>query len=121
GSSLAIDLHDVSTLGDVISQINAVDPAKLSAAISGDGNQSVLNDLTAGGNNFSVANGVVGTAATDLGLVDNTSSATINGTRLTSGLRDTLLASLNGGKGLGQLGQIQFTDRNGGSATVDLS
>jgi flagellar hook-associated protein 2 len=121
GSSLAVDLHDVSTLGDVVTQINAVDPAKLSAAISADGTRIQLTDLTAGGSNFSVANGVVGTAASDLGLVASTSGATISGGKLASGLRDTLLSSLKGGQGLGTLGQIQITNRNGGTATVDLS
>jgi flagellar hook-associated protein 2 len=45
----------------------------------------------------------------------------ITGQRLISGLRDTLLASLNGGQGYGTLGQIQITDRNGVSAAVNLA
>jgi flagellar hook-associated protein 2 len=121
GSSLAIDLANVNTLGDVVTQINAASPTKLSAAISADGNRIQLTDLTAGGDNFSVANGVVGTTATDLGLVATTSGATISGDRLASGLRDSLLSRLNGGKGFGDLGQIEITNRNGASATVDLS
>jgi flagellar hook-associated protein 2 len=121
GSSLAIDLKDAATLGDVVTQINAADPAKLSAAISADGTRLQLTDLTAGANNFSVANGVVGTAASDLGLAATTSGATISGGKLAPGLRDTLLSSLNGGQGLAGLGQIQITNRNGASATVNLA
>ncbi len=121
GASLAIDLHDAVTLGDVLTQINAAAPTKLSAAISADGNRIELADLTVGVSDFAVANGVTGTAATDLGIATTTTGATIAGSRLVSGLRDTLLASLNGGAGVGTLGQIQITDRNGGAATIDLA
>jgi flagellar hook-associated protein 2 len=121
GSSLAIDLKDATTLGEVIEQINAADPAKLSAAISADGNRIELTDLTVGANDFAVANGAASTAATDLGVAATTSGATITGERLISGLRDTLLASLNGGQGFGALGQIQITDRDGVAATVDVA
>jgi flagellar hook-associated protein 2 len=120
GSSLAIDLKDASTLGDVITQINAANPAKLSAAISSDGNRIELTDLTTGSSDFVVANGAASTMATDLGIAATTSGATIAGERLISGLRDTLLSSLNGGQGLGTLGEIQLTDRDGVTATVDL-
>jgi flagellar hook-associated protein 2 len=121
GSSLQIDLADVTTLGELITQINAADPVKLSAAISADGNRIELSDFTAGGNNFTIANGVAGTTATDLGIATTTAAATITGGRLASGLRDTLLSSLNGGESFGALGQIQITDRNGGAATVNLA
>lgn len=120
GSTLGIDLHDAVTLGDVIEQINAVDGAKLSSAISADGNRIELTDLTVGAGDFTVADGVASSAASDLGLVGN-ASGTLAGARLASGLRDTLLASLNGGQGLGDLGQIQITDRNGGYATINLA
>ena len=69
GTELSIDLVDAVTLGDVIKQINAANPAKLSAAISDDGRRLELTDLTAGGGGFSVANGAASSAAEDLGLV----------------------------------------------------
>jgi flagellar hook-associated protein 2 len=47
--------------------------------------------------------------------------AAITGKRLISGLRDTLLTSLNGGQGVGTLGLLQVTDRSGGSASVNLA
>ncbi|MBA3483437.1 MAG: hypothetical protein H0T51_16635, partial [Pirellulales bacterium] len=121
GSSMTIDLHDAETLGDVLTQINAASPTKVSAAISADGNRIELNDLTVGVSDFAVGNGVTGTAATDLGIATTTTGATITGTRLVSGLRDTLLASLKGGQGAGALGQIQITDRDGVAATVNLA
>jgi flagellar hook-associated protein 2 len=121
GTSLAIDLAGATTLGDVVTKINAVSPAKLSATIAADGNRLELTDLSGGGGSFTVANGVAGTAATDLGIEGAPGGATLAGKRVVAGLRDTLLASLNGGQGLGELGEIDITDRNGAAATVNLA
>jgi flagellar hook-associated protein 2 len=121
GSTLGIDLHDAETLGDVIEQINTAGTGKLTAAIASDGNRIELTDLTSGSSDFSVANGVAGTAAQDLGIAKTTSGASITGGRLLSGLRDTLLSSLRGGQGVGTLGAIQITDRAGTSASVNLA
>ncbi|MCC6493325.1 MAG: flagellar filament capping protein FliD [Pirellulales bacterium] len=121
GTALAIDLHDLTTLDDVLAQINAADPARLSAAISADGNRLALTDLSGGAGSFAVANGAASRAATDLGIENTAAGATLSGERLIAGLRDTLLASLNGGQGLGALGQISITDRSGGVATIDLA
>ena len=121
GSSLGIDLHDADTLGTVIEQINAAGTGKLTAAISGDGNRLVLTDLTTGSTDFSVENGSTGTAAADLGIATTTPGAAITGKRLISGLRDTLLTSLNGGQGVGTLGVLQVTDRSGVAANVNLA
>ncbi len=122
GTTLAIDLADAATLGDVVAQINAANPAKLSAAISGDGNRLVLNDLTGGAGSFTVENGAASTAADDLGLTASVAGDTITGGRLVSGLRDTLVSSLRGGAGLGTLGQIAITDRDSVvPVVVDLS
>ena len=121
GSSLGIDLHDADTLGEVIEQINTAGTGKLTAAISGDGNRLVLTDLTTGSSDFSIENGSTGTAAADLGIATTTPGAAITGKRLISGLRDTLLTSLNGGQGVGTPGLLQVTDRSGGSASVNLA
>jgi flagellar hook-associated protein 2 len=93
GTSLAIDLKDASTLGDVIEQINTAGAAKVSAAISADGNRIEISDLTVGASDFAVSNGAASNAAADLGIAKSTTGATITGDRLVSGLRDTLLAS----------------------------
>jgi flagellar hook-associated protein 2 len=120
-STLDIDLGTATTLGDVITAINAADPLKLSAQISADGNRIEVTDLTAGAGTFAVANVGVGTAATDLGLTNTVAGGTITGSRLVSGLRDTLVSSLRGGQGLGTLGQIDITNRANVSFSVDLS
>lgn len=121
GSTVNIDLGEASTLGDVLDAINVASPAKVSAAISGDGNRVVLTDLTAGGGQFAVANVGSGTAAKDLGLTVAASGSTITGRRLIAGLSDTLVSSLQGGKGLGTLGEVDITNRNNVSSTVNLA
>jgi len=59
--------------------------------------------------------------ATGLGLTTAASGDTINGRRLVSGLRDSLLLSLRGGNGVGTLGDIQITNRGGVVSTVHLA
>jgi flagellar hook-associated protein 2 len=120
-TTLNIDLGSATTLGEVITAINAANPAKLSAAIAADGNRIELTDLTAGGGTFAVANVGTGTAAEALGLTTTAVGNTITGRRLISGLRDTLTSSLRGGQGLGTLGEIDITNRNNVTSNVDLS
>ena len=86
-----------------------------------DGNRLELTDLTAGGGTFAVANVGSGTAATDLGLTTTAAGGTLTGRRLVSGLRDTLVRSLRGGQGLGTLGEIDITNRNNVTSTVNLA
>ncbi|MBM4094330.1 MAG: hypothetical protein FJ276_33725, partial [Planctomycetes bacterium] len=57
----------------------------------------------------------------DLGLTAPPQGGTITGHRLLSGLKDALLSSLSGGRGLGTLGAVSLTDRAGASATVNLA
>lgn len=121
GSTLDIDLGSAKTLGDVITAINAASPTKLSAEIGIDGNRLKLTDLTSGMGAFAVTNVGSGTAADDLGLTKAASSGVITGARLASGLRDTLVSSLNGGKGLGTLGQVDITNRHNVTSQVNLS
>lgn len=122
--ALSIDLNsdEVQTVGDLLDALNSADSARLSAEISGDGKRLVLNDLTAdNGGTFSVSSGVGGTLAEDLGLTTTAAGGVLTGSRLIGGLKDPLLSSLNGGSGLGTLGQMELTDRGGASATIDLS
>lgn len=110
------------TLGELIDVINAVDPTKLRAQISGDGDHIELIDLsTDNGGTFSVSSVNNSSTAEDLGLTGTASGATLTSDRLQSGLKTTLLSSLGGGNGLGDLGTISITDRSGASANVDLS
>jgi flagellar hook-associated protein 2 len=123
GTSAGVDLSGTSSLGEVIAAIQDDDDfiGKIKATIGGDGNRLELTDLTTGGGTFAIANGVTGSAADDLGLTTTAASGVITGSRLVSGVRDTLLSSLNGGTGLGTLGSISIADRTGGSDTTDLS
>jgi len=120
-SSIEVDLSGAVTLGDVLQKLNEAAPSKLSAAIAVDGNRIVLTDLTTGSGTFAVTNIGNGTAADDLGISSSASGNTLTGKRLVSGLRDTLLSSLRGGRGVGTLGQIDITNRANESFTVDLS
>lgn len=122
GGKDALSATNETTLGDLINTINSVDPTKLRASISADGDRIELIDLTAdNGGTFAVTSLNGGDLAEKLGLSGTASGDTITGRRLLGGLKTTLLSSLNGGKGLGELGQIELTDRSGASATVDLS
>jgi flagellar hook-associated protein 2 len=120
-TTLDVDLGAATTLGEVLTAINAANPAKLSAVISADGNRLQLTDLTTGAGTFSASNVGTGSAAKSLGLTTTAAGGTITGRRLISGLRDTLVGSLNGGQGLGTLGVVNITNRNSVLSNVNLS
>jgi len=110
-----------TTLADVLATLNAADPARLKAEIAADGERIVLTDLTAdNGGTFTITGLNDSRVLEDLGLTTSASGDTINGTRIFSGLKTTLLTTLNGGAGL-ELGNLDLTDRSGATATVDLS
>ena len=120
--SVGVDLSNAATIADVVDAINndADLTGKVTAEIGGDGLSLQVEDLTSGAGTFSIANGTLGSAADDLGLTGNTTGSTISGSRVLSGLRDTLVSNLNGGQGF-TLESIVIDDRNGGNATIDLS
>jgi flagellar hook-associated protein 2 len=120
-TTLNVDLGDATTLGDVLTALNAANPAKLSAAIAADGNRLELTDLTTGAGAFAVTSVGTGTAAAALGLTKAAVGDTITGGRLTSGLRDTLISSLRGGQGLGTLGTIEISNRSAIDSNVNLA
>ncbi len=118
----ASEASEPQTLGQLIDAINATDPTKLRAQISDDGDSIELVDLTTdSGGTFAVTSINNSSTAEDLGLTGTASGGTLTSRRLQSGLKSTLLTSLNGGQGLGTLGTISITDRSGASANVDLS
>ena len=116
---IEVDLGTATTLGDVVDLINAAS-ANLDAKISSDGNRLEVTDNSGGSGDFTITS-LVGSAAEDLGLTTTENAGTITGERLVSGLKDTLLSSLNGGAGLGTLGVIDVTDRNLANDQIDLS
>lgn len=109
-----------ASLGDLLTAINDAGDGKVTASISADGKSIDFQDLTTGTDNFEISS-PSGSLATALGVNESTAGATLRSTQLLSGLNDVLLSSLNGGEGLGTLGQITITDRANVSATVDLS
>ncbi|MEO8270195.1 MAG: flagellar cap protein FliD N-terminal domain-containing protein, partial [Aureliella sp.] len=111
---------DTASLGKLIDEINSAGTGKLSAKIAANGKSLEFKDLTSGSGTFAVSS-PAGTLATQLGLDTPSTGSIISSQLLVSGLSDTLLSSLDGGKGLGSLGQLSITDRSGASATVDLS
>jgi flagellar hook-associated protein 2 len=133
GTQGTIDLSgisDDSTLGDVVQQINSQlmtqTDGKLQVSIPTDGDSLVLTDTTAAANptgTLSITNALGSTAASNLGLaVDATGGPdTVAGSPILGGLQTVLLANLNGGQGLGPLGDMTLTDGDGKPVTVDLS
>lgn len=109
------------TLGELLATINEVDPARLRAEFSPDGDRIVLTDLSVdAGGTFAVSNPSNNRTAEQLGLTGAAVNGVITSRRLLGGLKTSLISSLNGGRGL-ELGQLELTDRSGTSATVDLS
>ena len=133
GTQGTIDLSgisDDSTLGDVVQQINSQlmtqTDGKLQVSIPTDGDSLVLTDTTAAANptgTLSITNALGSTAASNLGLaVDATGGPdTVAGSPILGGLQTVLLANLNGGQGLGPLGDMTLTDGDGKPVTVNLS
>jgi flagellar hook-associated protein 2 len=109
------------TLGAVLNTLNTAD-ARLSAQLSAAGDRIELIDNTSGGGEFAVTGLFGSTAADDLGLTGDASGGVITGRRLLAGLKTTLVRSLQGGQGPGELGILELTDRSGASnLNVDLS
>ena len=121
GSSADIDLSGSQNLGDVIDKITSATDlgGNLSIAFNGDSDGLVLTDATVG-SQLVVQDLSGGTAAADLGIATTGATGTLNGDRLISGLKDSLVSNLKYGETL-SLETIQITDRAGTSDTVDLS
>lgn len=114
-------VDEETTLGEVLELINSAEPGKLQVGIAPDGDRLVLSDLTGGPGSFRVRPLYESRALADLGLDLPAVDGAITGRRILAGGKTALLSSLNGGNGLGQLGDLQLTDRSGASATVDLA
>ncbi len=110
------------TLGDVIERINAAAPGKLQAEIDPGGDRLVIKDLSIpAGGTFSLTALNGSQALADLGLDTAAGADQVTGRRLMGGLKTVLLSSLDGGRGLGTLGDLRITDRSGLSSTVHLA
>jgi flagellar hook-associated protein 2 len=118
----AIGAINELSLGELFDTINAIAPGKLKIDIHPDGDRLQLIDLTEDtGSDFTVEGLFGSQLVRDLGLEAAADGDMIDGTRILAGLNTVLLKSLDGGKGLGELGQLAITNRAGGSSSVDLS
>ncbi|HBE68311.1 MAG TPA: hypothetical protein DDW52_09210 [Planctomycetaceae bacterium] len=123
GSAVSINLeldNNSASLGELVDAINTAGGGDVGARISANGKSLEIEDLSGGAGTFSISS-PSGSLAEQLGLDNAAVGGTITGDRLISGLSDTLLSSLGGGSGLGTLGDITITDRNGTSDTINLS
>jgi len=112
----------VGTVQGVIDRFNtALSDAgfgDVTLAISAGGNGLTVND-SAGGRTITIADRPDFTAAGDLGIAGSFTGS-LEGDRLLAGLNSKLTRNLNGGAGIVG-GQIDFTDRDGGSFSIDTT
>jgi flagellar hook-associated protein 2 len=120
GDTGTINLTGAKTLGDVVDKINAAN-SKLIASIGPEGDRLVISDSSGGTGTFTLSAENDSLALQDLGLSSTAIDGVITGGRIISGAKTVLLSDLNGGKGLGELGKINLTDRAGHMATIDLT
>jgi flagellar hook-associated protein 2 len=117
GSTVNVNLATATTVGDVINAINNASGGTLTASIPTGSTGIELNSSSS----IVSINDINGSkAAEDLGFTAGSSGNTIQGKPVLASLDSTLLSSLNGGSGV-SLGEIAFTDRSGGSQTIDFS
>jgi flagellar hook-associated protein 2 len=110
------------TLEDVLATINAV--ARQSCAEIAPGRRPVAADRSNRGRRARVQVDVgVQFEARSLiwGLMGASDGGVITGRRLIGGLGTTLLSTLDGGRGVGELGTVNLRDRSGAQATVNLA
>lgn len=107
-----------TSVGQLLTTINAANSSKLEARIRTDGSGFELIDKTTGSGSFAAT----GKLADQLGFTgtDGT-SGTISGTRVQGTLQGPLLSSLKGGKGIGTPGSITVTNRSGTTTSINLS
>ncbi|MCE2966737.1 MAG: flagellar filament capping protein FliD [Phycisphaerales bacterium] len=120
----------VTDLAGVIARINEQSKAapgaqsRVTASIASDGVSIQLTDNTTPSGTspqFRVEEvGTGGTAARDLGLLQSTTSGTINSGRLIAGMNTVLLRSLKGGSGVGST-NFNVTARDGSIFTVNVT
>lgn len=125
GTSTTVDLSKAAYVSDVIDAINNNGTAKVSAKVVDD--KIVLTDSAGGGGQLRVAESGSATAAS-LGILGQ-ASGTLTGTSLRNLTSNTLLASLNDGRGVNRsdtagTGRYDFTikvDRGGTITNVNVN
>lgn len=126
GATGIVDLRSVVSVNDVLERINSATSTNVLAQVEGD--RLTITDVSGGSGDLLITDvGTTGTA-TALGLAGNgtgdgdADDAVRTGTSINSVGRDTLLATLNDGKGVRTEGGNDLTiNYSGGTDVVDLS
>lgn len=121
-STFDVDFDDAFSLNDVLSAINDhEDNTGLVSAALVDGHLE-LTDLSGGSATAFVIEDINSASVIEpLGIGAAAVGNTITGRNLLAGIDSVLLANLRGGQGIGEVGQVSFTDRTGSSATIDFA
>ncbi len=118
--SKTIDISTADSMSDVLAAINAETASTgVIATVTAD-SKGIL--LSRSGGTFTVAENGAGTTAANLGILQATSVTQKTGTNVERQYLDyqTKLSTLNLGQGVSQ-SKVQFTDRTGATAQVDMS
>ena len=116
-----VSLNGAKTINDVINDINTAGSSSgLTAALSADGEGLSITDSSGGPVTVGALNGSL--AASDLGILGNSTGGTFTGDRIASGLEGPLLKDLNGGSE-GQPGDVapQYGTITINGQSIDLS
>jgi flagellar hook-associated protein 2 len=117
GASAVIDITAAVNLQDVIKKINTSLGVQVHAQIDGD--HLVIADVSGKTDgNLIIQDLADGTAASELGIVQNVSANTITGTSINSVGRDSTLGLLNDGRGVRTVNDFDFSiqPRDGSTA-----
>lgn len=109
------------TIGELVAQLNALDPSRLSAEIAEGTTEIVLTDLTSGGDPFTISDLGTSNLSSLLGFPTSSLTGTLKTPPKEESLFGVSLSELNGGQGVGALSSLDITLRDGSSANVDLS
>lgn len=125
GSSSQIDLSGAQTLQEVIDLINADGTVNVTASVAGTGNALLITDQTGATTSNLIIDDVDSTTAADLGISTGAVGVAATSVRgedleLQYVSENTLLADLNGGRGV-MAGKFKIVDAAGNEAIIDLT
>ncbi len=121
GATNVVDLTGALTIDDVIDKINQAAGINVLAAIDSD--RLVITDASGGAGALTITDVGTSGTATSLGITGTSLGGVINGTQINRVGRDSLLATLNDGNGIGitaGTNDLQITTAGGGGFSIDL-
>lgn len=121
GTEIDVNLDNAQTLDEIIAAINDDDENGGKVAAQLTNGRLELVDSAGGGGTLAVEDINDAAIIEVLGFTDAAVGNTITGQRLSAGLNSSLLRSLNGGQGITTPGEVSLTNRDGETATIDLS